>query len=159
MMTMFLVAINGTLLATALPTICGDLNATAAQYTWMGTSYLVGLTVVAPFVGRLSDIYGRKPILHVMMFLHLLASGLGGGAKNMPWLITARALQGVAGGGIQSLLSIIVADIIPLPMRGLYQGYMSAVWTAAAVAGPVMGGAFATSGAWRWCFWINFPTW
>lgn len=159
MVTMFLVAINGTLLATALPTITGDLNATAAEYTWMGTGYLLGLTVVAPFIGRLSDIYGRKPLLHVCMALHLFSSGLAGGARNMIWLITARTLQGFAGGGVQALLGIIMADIIPLRRRGLYQGYMSAVWAFAAVVGPVLGGALADRGQWRWCFWINFPTW
>ncbi|KAK4689236.1 hypothetical protein P7C73_g867, partial [Tremellales sp. Uapishka_1] len=132
-LVLFLAALDQTIVATALPTISGDLNATPAEYSWVGTAYTLAMTLLAPVNGRVSDIVGRKPMLYVSIVVFFVFSALCGAAKSMTWLIVARAFQGLGGGSIIGLTSIVVSDIVPLNRRGVYQGYMGGAWGVAAV--------------------------
>lgn len=118
------------------------------------------MTLLTPVNGRVSDIVGRKPMLYAAIVVFTVFSALCGAAQNIEWLIVCRALQGLGGGTIMGLVSIIVSDIVPLEKRGSYQGFMGASWGVAAVVGPILGGAFThmSRSGWRWCFYINLPT-
>ncbi|KLT45103.1 MFS general substrate transporter [Cutaneotrichosporon oleaginosum] len=159
-LVLFLAALDQTIIATALPTIAGQFNATPSQYSWIVTSYQLAMTLLTPVNGRVSDIVGRKPMLYVAIVVFTVFSALCGAAQNVEWLIVCRALQGLGGGTIMGLVSIIVSDIVPLEKRGSYQGFMGASWGVAAVVGPILGGAFThmSRSGWRWCFYINLPT-
>lgn len=118
------------------------------------------MTLLTPVNGRVSDIVGRKPMLYAAIIVFTVFSALCGAAQSVEWLIACRAFQGLGGGTIMGLTSIIVSDIVPLRKRGSYQGFMGASWGVAAVVGPILGGAFThmSRSGWRWCFYINLPT-
>lgn len=118
------------------------------------------MTLLTPVNGRVSDIIGRKPMLYAAIISFTVSSALCGAAQNVEWLIACRAIQGLGGGTIMGMTSIIVSDIVPLEKRGSYQGFMGAAWGVAAVVGPILGGAFThmSKSGWRWCFYINLPT-
>lgn len=157
-LVLFLGALDQTIVATALPVIAEDLGATASQYSWVGTAYLLAMALMTPINGRVSDIVGRKPMLYVAIAFFIVFSALCGAAQNITWMIVCRFFQGVGGGSIIALVNIVVADIVPLEKRGLYNGYIGATWGIASVLGPIMGGALAEKASWRWTFWINLPT-
>ncbi|WVQ95971.1 hypothetical protein IAU59_003070 [Kwoniella sp. CBS 9459] len=157
-LVLFLSALDQTIVATALPTIAEDLHSTPSQYSWVGTSYLLASTLQTPINGRVSDIVGRKPMLYVAIIVFTVFSALCGAAKSSTWLIIARAFQGLGGGSIIGLTSIIVSDIVPLHKRGTYQGLLGSVWGIASVLGPILGGLLTEHASWRWCFYINLPT-
>lgn len=119
MLVLFLAALDTSIITTALPTIVSDLGGTPAQYSWVGTSYLLVCAIMVPVWGRVSDIIGRKQLLLPAILMFMIGSGLCGAAKNMNWLIGARAVQGIGGGAILSLTQIIVGDIVPLSQRGV----------------------------------------
>lgn len=114
------------------------------------------MTLLTPVNGRVSDIVGRKPLLYAAIIIFTIFSALCGCAKSMTWLITARAFQGLGGGSIIGLTSIVVSDIVPLHKRGKYQGFMGAAWGIAAVVGPILGGVLTQKVSWRWCFCEHF---
>ena len=156
MLTMFLAALDQTIVATALPTI-GRQFQDVTNLSWVITAYLLASTAVAPVFGTLSDIYGRRVMIVTAMTLFIAGSVLCALAPNMTTLIVARALQGLGGGGILPIVQVVISDIVTPRERGQYQAYFSGVWTAAGIAGPVIGGVFAEHLHWSMIFWINVP--
>lgn len=156
MLTMFLAALDQTIVATALPTIGRQFH-DVTNLSWVITAYLLASTAVAPVFGTLSDIYGRRAMIIVSLSLFLLGSVLCAVAPNMPVLILARGLQGLGGGGILPLVQTIISDLVTPRERGQYQAYFSGVWVAAGVGGPILGGVFAEHLHWSMIFWINVP--
>lgn len=156
MLAMFLSALDQTIIATALPTIgshFGDLE----NLSWIVTAYLLTGTAVTPLVGKLADIHGPRPVLRVAIALFLLGSVACALAPSMLWLIAARAVQGLGGGGLIALAQTIVGLMIAPRDRGRYQGYFAAVFITSSIAGPILGGFFAQHLHWSLIFWINLP--
>ena len=156
MLTMFLAALDQTIVATALPTI-GRQFGDAASLSWIITAYLLASTAVAPVFGTLSDIYGRRAMIIVSLSLFMAGSLMCAVAPNMPVLIAARLLQGLGGGGILPIVQTVISDVVTPRERGQYQAYFSGVWVAAGIGGPVLGGVFAEHLHWSMIFWINIP--
>src|SRR3979411_3135907 len=156
MLTMFLAALDQTIVATALPTIGRQFH-DVSNLSWVITAYLLASTAVAPVFGTLSDIYGRRAMIIAAMSLFILGSVLCAVAPNMPMLIVARGLQGLGGGGILPIVQTVISDIVTPRERGQYQAYFSGVWTAAGIGGPIIGGVFAEHLHWSMIFWINVP--
>jgi EmrB/QacA subfamily drug resistance transporter len=156
MLTMFLAALDQTIVATALPTI-GRQFGDVSNLSWVITAYLLASTAVAPVFGTLSDIYGRRAMIITALSLFIAGSILCALAPNMPVLILARGLQGLGGGGILPIVQTVISDVVSPRERGQYQAYFSGVWVAAGIGGPVLGGLFAEHLHWSMIFWINVP--
>src|SRR6266436_1993590 len=156
MLTMFLAALDQTIVATALPTI-GRQFQDVSNLSWVITAYLLASTAVAPVFGTLADIYGRRAMIVTALSLFVAGSILCALAPNMPVLILARGLQGLGGGGIMPVVQTVISDVITPRERGQYQAYFSGVWMAAGLVGPVVGGVFAEHLHWSMIFWINVP--
>lgn len=156
MLGMALSAIDGTIVSTAVPQIVGDLGGFAV-FSWLFSGYLLAVTVSLPVYGKLSDTFGRKPVLIVGIALFLFGSVLCAAAWNMAALIAFRVVQGLGGGALQGTVQTIAADLYPLKERPKIQAKLSTVWATSAVAGPVIGGLFAVYADWRWIFLINLP--
>jgi EmrB/QacA subfamily drug resistance transporter len=156
MLTMFLAALDQTIVATALPTI-GRQFQDVSNLSWVITAYLLASTAVAPVFGTLSDIYGRRAMIVAALSLFVVGSILCALAPNMPVLIVARGLQGLGGGGIMPIVQTVISDVVTPRERGQYQAYFSGVWMAAGIGGPVIGGVFAEHLHWSMIFWINVP--
>ncbi len=153
---MFLVALNQTIVATALPTIAGELGG-LDLIAWIVTAYLLAATAATPLFGRLSDLHGRRRVFQAAILVFLLGSVLSGAALNMPMLIGARAVQGIGGGGVMALAMTIIGDLLSPRERGRYQGYLGAVFGIASVTGPLLGGFIVDHLDWRWVFLVNVP--
>ena len=156
LLTMFLAALDQTIVATALPTIGRQFN-DVSNLSWVITAYLLASTAVAPVFGTLSDIYGRRVMITVSLSMFTVGSILCAVAPNMPVLILARGLQGLGGGGIMPVVQTVISDVVSPRERGQYQAYFSGVWMAAGLLGPVLGGVFAEHLHWSMIFWINVP--
>lgn len=156
MVTTGLVAIDATVLATAVPTIVDELGG-FSQFPWLFSVYLLAQAVTVPIYAKLSDLFGRKPIILIGIGLFLLGSILCGFAWSMPALIAFRALQGLGAGAVQPMSITILGDIYSLAERARVQGYVASVWAVSSVVGPGLGGLFAQFDAWRWVFFINIP--
>jgi EmrB/QacA subfamily drug resistance transporter len=159
---MFLSALDQTVVGTAMRTISDDLNGLALQ-AWVTTAYLITSTVITPIAGKLSDIYGRRPIYMWSIIIFLIGSIASGFAWSMPALAAFRAVQGIGGGGLMSLAFTIIADMVAPRERAKYQGFFIAVFGSSSVLGPLVGGFFAGADqilwidGWRWVFLINIP--
>ncbi|KAI0677757.1 MFS general substrate transporter [Trametes maxima] len=153
--TLFLSALDQSGVSTALPTIAHDLH--ASDFVWVGSAYTLSSTAFLPMSGGVAQIFGRRVALLSCIALFALGSGICGGAKSMAMLIAGRTVQGLGGGGIQSVSAIILADLVTLQERGMYAGLFGVVWCIAGVVGPVVGGALAAEGQWRWLFYLNLP--
>ncbi|MCU1439128.1 MAG: putative integral rane transport protein [Rhodoglobus sp.] len=156
MVTTGLVAIDATVLATAIPTIVKDLG-DFALFPWLFSVYLLAQAVTVPIYAKLSDVIGRKPIILVGIGLFLLGSILCGFAWSMPALIAFRAVQGLGAGAVQPMSITIVGDIYTIAERARTQGYLASVWGVSSVVGPTLGGLFSQLGIWRGVFFINIP--
>jgi EmrB/QacA subfamily drug resistance transporter len=162
MLGMLLAALDQTIVSTALPRITRDLGG-FEHYSWVFSAYMLGATVTVPLYGKLSDIYGRRPLFLIGITLFSTGSILCGIATSMGMLIAGRAVQGLGAGGLFSLALAIIGDIVPPRERAKYQGYFLAVFGTSSVLGPVIGGFFAGQETilgitgWRWVFLVNVP--
>lgn len=156
MMSTGLIAIDSTILATAVPSIVRDLG-DFEKFPWLFSAYLLAQAVSVPVYAKLADLLGRKPLMLFGIGLFLLGSVLCGFAWNMPALIAFRAVQGLGAGAVQPMSMTIIGDIYSVAERAVVQGYVASVWAASAVVGPTLGGVFAQLGIWRWIFFVNIP--
>nr|WP_255603326.1 MDR family MFS transporter [Oscillochloris sp. ZM17-4] len=156
MMSLFMASMESTVIATAMPTIVGELGG-LASYSWVFAIYMLTSTTAGPIFGKLSDIYGRRPIYMAAIALFIAGSLLCGAAMSMPMLIAARALQGLGAGGLLPLAFIIVGDIFTFEQRAKVQGLFSGVWGVSSVIGPLIGGFLVDQISWHWVFLINIP--
>ena len=153
---MLLAALDQTIVATALPTIAGDLHG-LSHLSWVVTAYLLASTVSTPLWGKLGDLYGRKVFFEAAIVIFLIGSALCGLAHSILVLIVFRAVQGIGGGGLLTGAQTIVADVVPPRDRGRYQGLFGSVFGVTSVIGPLIGGFFVDNLSWRWVFYVNLP--
>ncbi|WP_022704083.1 MDR family MFS transporter [Pseudorhodobacter ferrugineus] len=153
---LLLASLDQTIVSTALPTIVADLGG-LDHLSWVVTAYILASTIAAPLYGKLGDLYGRRRMVFFSVGLFLLGSTLCGIAQSMEFLIAARALQGLGGGGLFVLALSVIGDVIPPRDRGKIQGVFAGVFSLSAVMGPLLGGWFVDAFSWHWIFFINLP--
>ncbi|QDG90023.1 MDR family MFS transporter [Pseudarthrobacter sp. NIBRBAC000502770] len=162
MLGMFLASLDQTIVSTSIYTIANDLDGLSLQ-AWATTAYLITSTVSTPLYGKLSDIFGRRPLYLTAILIFLVGSLYAGSVHSMTELAVARGIQGLGAGGLLALALTIIGDIVSLKDRAKFQGYFMSVFGISSVLGPVVGGAFAGSAnilgfdGWRWVFFINIP--
>jgi EmrB/QacA subfamily drug resistance transporter len=151
-----LAALDNTIVSVAMPTIVGDLGA-VQDMSWVVTAYLLTATAAMPLYGRISDIYGRRPVFVAAISIFLVGSVLAGLARDIPELVVTRAIQGLGGGGLLALALAVVADIVTPRHRGHVQAMVGAVFGLASLFGPIIGGLVVDHASWRLIFYVNIP--
>ena len=154
MFSLFLASMESTVVATAMPTIVGQLGG-LEHYSWVFSAFMLASTTSVPLYGKLSDIYGRRRIYVIAMALFLIGSVMSGLANSMTQLIFARAIQGLGAGGIMPLAFILIGEMFNLQQRARMQGFFSGVWGFSSIVGPLLGGFIVDKFSWHWVFYIN----
>jgi EmrB/QacA subfamily drug resistance transporter len=159
LLVLFVAMISSTVVSIALPQIVGSLNGSQTQYTWVITATLLTTTASTPIWGKLADLFNKKTLVQVAIVIFVASSMAAGFAQNTEQIIAARAFQGIGGGGLQALVQVVIAAIIPPRERGKYNGYLGAVMAVATVGGPLLGGLIVDVPwlGWRWCFFVGVP--
>lgn len=153
---MYMGAIEGTIVSTAMPAIAGDLGG-FSLYSWVFSAYLLMHTVTVLIYGKLSDMFGRKPVINFGISVFLIGSLLCGLAQSMLMLVVFRLIQGFGAGAVTSIATTIVGDIYTKEERAKIQGYLSSVWGISAILGPALGGILVSYASWKYVFWLNIP--
>lgn len=156
MLATSLVALDSTIIATAVPSIVGSIGG-FAEFPWLFSIYLLAQAVTVPVYGKLADVFGRKPLILFGIGAFFVGSVLCGVAWSMPTLIAFRVIQGLGAGAVQPMSITIVGDLYSLQERARVQGYLASVWGVSAVIGPTLGGVFSEYVSWRWIFFVNVP--
>ncbi|MEU1812031.1 MDR family MFS transporter [Micromonospora sp. WMMD1076] len=159
LLVLFVAMLSGTVVSTALPKIIGALNGSQTQYTWVVTATLLTATATTPIWGKLADLFNKKLLIQVAIVVFLVGSVAAGFAQSAGQLIAARAFQGIGVGGLQALVQVAIAAMIPPRERGRYNGYLGGVMALATVGGPLLGGLIVDTSwlGWRWCFFVGVP--
>lgn len=156
LMGLFLSSTEQSVVATALPTLAGELGA-ADRISWVVTAYLLTSTIATPLYGKMSDLFGRRIVYQTSISLFLIGSTLCAISQSMNQLVAARAFQGLGGGGLMSLAFVIVGDVVSPRQRGRYIGLFTSVFTVSSITGPLWGGLLVDGPGWRWVFWSVVP--
>jgi EmrB/QacA subfamily drug resistance transporter len=156
MLALTLAALDQNIVSTALPRIVSELGG-LAHLSWVVTAFMLTSTTTTLLYGKLSDLYGRKPLFVIAIVLFLIGSGLCGMAGSMTGLILSRGLQGLGAGGLITLAQTTIGDLVPPRERGRYQGLFTGVFALCSVAGPLIGGVITDALSWRWIFYVNLP--
>ncbi|MGW3566117.1 MDR family MFS transporter [Streptomyces sp. NPDC000941] len=156
---LFVATLSSTVVSTALPKMIGSLHGSQTQYTWIVTATLLSTTATTPIWGKLADLFSKKTLVQIAVTVFVLGSVAAGASQSAGQLIAARALQGVGVGGVQALVQIAIAAMIPPRERGRYSGYLSSVTALSTIGGPLLGGLIVDTSwlGWRWCFFISLP--
>ncbi|ONI84732.1 EmrB/QacA family drug resistance transporter [Saccharothrix sp. ALI-22-I] len=159
LLVLFVAMLSSTIVATALPQIIGALNGSQTQYTWVVTATLLTATATTPVWGKLADLFDKKTLVQVAIVIFVVGSVVSGFAQSAGQLIAARAFQGIGVGGLQALVQVVIAAMIPPRERGRYNGYLGGVVALSTVGGPLLGGLIVDTPwlGWRWCFFIGVP--
>ena len=159
LLVLFVAMLSSTVVSTALPKIIGALNGSQTQYTWVVTATLLTATATTPIWGKLADLFNKKLLIQVAIVVFLAGSVAAGFAQSAGQLIAARAFQGIGVGGLQALVQVAIAAMIPPRERGRYNGYLGGVMALATVGGPLLGGLIVDTSwlGWRWCFFVGVP--
>ncbi len=153
---MFITAIEGTIVATAMPSIVADLGG-FSLFSWVFSAFLLTQVITIPVYGKLADLFGRKPVFIIGTLIFLFATVGCGFSHSMKMLILFRLFQGVGAGAIQPIATTIVGDLYSIQERAKVQGYISSVWGISSIVGPALGGVFVQYLHWSWVFWVNIP--
>jgi EmrB/QacA subfamily drug resistance transporter len=159
LLVLFVALLSSTVVSTALPQIIGALRGSQTQYTWVVTATLLTATATTPVWGKLADLFNKKLLIQVAIVIFVAGSAIAGLSHNAAELIAARAFQGVGVGGLQALVQVAIAAMIPPRERGRYNGYLGGVMALATVGGPLLGGLIVDTPwlGWRWCFFVGVP--
>ncbi|WP_320064420.1 MDR family MFS transporter [Micromonospora sp. RTGN7] len=159
LLVLFVAMLSSTVVSTALPKIMGSLNGSQIQYTWVVTATLLTATATTPIWGKLADLFNKKTLVQVAIIVFLVGSVVAGFSQSAGQLIAARAFQGIGIGGLQALVQVAIAAMIPPRERGRYNGYLGGVMAFATVGGPLLGGLIVDTSwlGWRWCFFVGVP--
>src|SRR5438132_4444897 len=156
LLVMLLASLDQTIVGTAMPHIISDLHG-FDRYTWVTTAYLLTSTVMVPIYGKLSDLFGRKPIFLVGVVLFLVGSAASGASQSMHELIAFRAFQGLGAAALMPIALAVIGDLFTPRERGRWQGLTGAVFGLSSVLGPTAGGWITDNTSWRWVFYVNLP--
>ncbi|KAF2397349.1 putative efflux pump antibiotic resistance protein, partial [Trichodelitschia bisporula] len=156
-LSVFLSALDITIITTALPTMAETLHTNATGFGWIGSAYLLAGAASGPVWAKISDIFGRKPVMLAANIFFLIGSAVCGWSFSLGMLIAGRVVQGIGSGGLLVMVSILLSDLFSAKRRGKYSGLLGTVWGVANGLGPAIGGLFCEKLNWRWCFWINIP--
>ncbi|MCZ7437807.1 MDR family MFS transporter [Micromonospora sp. WMMC241] len=159
LLVLFVAMLSSTVVSTALPKIIGSLNGSQTQYTWVVTATLLTATATTPIWGKLADLFSKKLLIQAAIVVFLAGSVAAGFSQSAGQLIAARAFQGIGVGGLQALVQVAIAAMIPPRERGRYNGYLGGVMALATVGGPLLGGLIVDTSwlGWRWCFFVGVP--